>query len=59
MPTYRGHYYDVWRRRADGVGPPLIDGVTPLDRGDADTKRAAETTAMSTIENAPADFQTD
>jgi hypothetical protein len=54
MPTYRGHYYDVRPRRPGWSWSAFeLDGVTPLGRGDADTKRDAETAAMSAIDNQP------
>jgi hypothetical protein len=51
MPTYRGHYYDVRPRRPGWSWSAFeLDGVTPIGRGDADTKREAESAAMSAIE---------
>ena len=51
MPTYRGHYYDVRPRRPGWSWSAFeLDGVMPIGRGEADTKRDAESAAMSAIE---------
>jgi hypothetical protein len=52
MPTYRGHYYDLRPRRPGWSWSAFeLDRVTPLGRGQADTKSAAEAAAMSAIES--------
>lgn len=51
MPSHRGHYFDVRPRRPGWSWSAFeLDGVTPIGRGEADTKRAAETAAISAIE---------
>jgi hypothetical protein len=54
MPTYRGHYYDIRPRRPGWTWSAFdFDGVTPIARGEARTKGAAETAAMSAIDSHP------
>lgn len=60
MPTYRRHYYDVRPRRPGWSWSAFdVDGVTPLGRGEADTKSLAERAATSCIEKHRAEGATD
>jgi hypothetical protein len=48
MPTCRSHYYDVRPCRPGWSWSAFeLDGMTPIGRGEADTKRAAETAAAA------------
>jgi hypothetical protein len=51
MPTHRGHHYDLRPRRPGWSWSAYdLDRITPIGRGDADTKAAAERAARSYIE---------
>jgi hypothetical protein len=51
MSKYRGHYYDLRPRRPGWSWCAFeLDGVAPIARGEAGTKREAETAAMSAID---------
>ena len=51
MPSYRGHYYDLRPRRPGWSWSAFdTDRITPIGRGEAKTKAAAEREATSCIE---------
>ena len=51
MPSHRNHHYDVRPRRPGWSWSAYdLDRITPIGRGDEDTKAAAERAAMSCIE---------
>jgi hypothetical protein len=52
MPTHRGHHYDTRPRRPGWTWSAYDrDRITPIARGEEDTKGAAESAAMSAIES--------
>jgi hypothetical protein len=51
MPTHRGHLYDLCPRRPGWSWSAFdLDRITPIGRGNADTKVAAERAAKSCIQ---------
>lgn len=51
MPNHLGHYYDLRPRRPGWSWSAFdIDRITPIGRGEEDTKSAAERAATSCIQ---------